>query len=181
MKSFVRFQLLLPLLAALAFAPAVRAEAPARVRIKNGHGITVALGKTREAATGIRPEKKTWVLELDPSFVGAEADLRDVTPDVAGARWSVPVTTARLVLDAARFLPGHVYRLELRRERHTHLYRHVFGCRLGYRRGQRPAGGGRRGPHRAGPGDGLGAELYAGLAAGRGGSHDAGQRARPGR
>jgi hypothetical protein len=118
MTSFVRFRVLLPaLLAVLAVAPVAFAEAPARVRIKNGHGITVALGKTREPATGIRPEKKTWALELDPSFVGADADLRDVTPDVAGARWSVPVTTARLVLDATRFLPGHVYRLELRRER----------------------------------------------------------------
>jgi hypothetical protein len=119
MKSFIRFHVLLPALVALTLAPVAFAEAPARVRIKNGHGITVALGKTREAATGIRPDKKAWALELDPSFVGAEADLRDVTPDVAGARWSVPVTAARLVLDGTRFLPGHVYRLELRRERQS--------------------------------------------------------------
>lgn len=121
MKSFARARVLLPalltVLTVLTLAPVASAEAPAQLRIKNGRGITVALGKTREAATGIRPDKKVWALELEPSFVGAEADLRDVTPDVAGARWSVPVTAARLVLDATRFLPGHVYRLELRRER----------------------------------------------------------------
>jgi hypothetical protein len=54
-------------LSSLAFAPTARAGAPARLRIKNGHSLTVALGK--------------------------------------------------LVLDAARFLPGHVYRLELRLNR----------------------------------------------------------------
>jgi hypothetical protein len=116
--SILSFILLLSSLSAV--APLASAEAPARLRIKNGRGITIALGKTREAATGIRPDKqdkKAWALELDPSFVGAEADLRDVTPDVAGARWSVPVTTARLVLDGARFLPDHVYRIELRRDR----------------------------------------------------------------
>src|SRR5258708_2373018 len=102
----------------LALAPtAAGAVAVARLRIKNGHSLTVALGKTREAATGIRPEKKIWTLELDASLVGADADLRDVTPNVAGARWSVPVETEHLVLDATRFLAGHVYRLELRRER----------------------------------------------------------------
>lgn len=115
---------ILPAVAFLAFAPLASADAPPRLRIKNGRGITVALGKdrskTREAAVGIRPDKQdkqVWTLELDPSFAGAEADLRDVTPDVAGARWSVPVTTARVVLDGTRFLPDHVYRLELRRDR----------------------------------------------------------------
>jgi len=101
----------------LALAPDAFGGAPGRLRIKNGHGLTVVLGKTREAATGIRPEKKIWTLELDAAFVGADADLRDVTPDVTGARWTVPVKTEHVVLDAASFLPGHVYRLELRRER----------------------------------------------------------------
>jgi hypothetical protein len=101
----------------LALAPAVSSGAVARLRIKNGHGLTVSLGKTREAATGIRPEKKVWTLELDAALVGAEAELRDVTPNVAGAHWSVPVETERLVLDAERFLASHVYRLEVRRER----------------------------------------------------------------
>jgi hypothetical protein len=120
MKSFIRGRALL-FVSLLALSPLASAETSARVRIKNGRGITVALGKesskTREAAVGIRPEKKMWALELDPSFVGAEADFRDVTPNVAGARWTLPVTGARLVLDGARFLPDHVYRLELRRDR----------------------------------------------------------------
>src|SRR5450432_2830672 len=98
-------------------APDAFAGAPARLRIRNGHSLTVALGKTREAAVGIRPEKKLWALELDAALVGADAELRDVTPDVTGARWTLAVESARLVLDGARFLPGHVYRLELRRDR----------------------------------------------------------------
>jgi hypothetical protein len=101
----------------LTLAPPAAAGAAARLRIKNGHGLTVALGKTREPATGIRPEKKIWTLELDASLVGADAELRDVTPNMPGARWSVPVETEHLVLDATRFLAGHVYRLEVRRER----------------------------------------------------------------
>src|SRR5882724_9656914 len=101
----------------LALAPAVASGTAARLRIKNGHGLTVSLGRTREAATGIRPDKKAWTLELDASFVGADAELRDVTPNVAGAHWSVPVETEHLVLDATRFLASHVYRLELRRDR----------------------------------------------------------------
>lgn len=101
----------------LAFAPLALAGAPTPLRIKNGQSITVGLGKAREAATGIRPEKKVWTLELDAALLGAEADLRDVTPNVVGSRWNLPVATTRLVLDAERFLPDHVYRLDLRRER----------------------------------------------------------------
>ena len=101
----------------LALAPYALAGPPAQLRIRNGHNLTVALGKTREAATGIRPQKKVWTLELDAALVGADADLRDVTPNVPSARWSLPVETERLVLDATRFVPGHVYRMELRRDR----------------------------------------------------------------
>lgn len=118
MTSLIRGRALAPALVFfLALAPSASAGGVARLRIKNGHGINVALGKTREAATGIRPEKKVWTLELDASLVGADAELRDVTPDVAGARWTVPVTTEHLVLDPTRFLPGHVYRVELLRGR----------------------------------------------------------------
>jgi len=100
----------------LALAPGVVFGAGARLRIKNGHGLTVSLGKTREAAIGIRPDKNVWTLELEAAFVGADADLRDVTPNVTSAHWSIPVEAERLVLDATRFLASHVYRLELRRE-----------------------------------------------------------------
>jgi hypothetical protein len=101
----------------LALARPASAAAPAPLRIKNGHSLMVALGKTREAAKGIRPEKNVWAVELDAAFAGAVADLRDVTPNLPSALWSVRVEADHLVLDATRFLPGHVYRLELRRER----------------------------------------------------------------
>jgi hypothetical protein len=109
------FEIIASLGILLALAPRVVDAAP--VHIKNGRSVNVVLGKTREAAVGIRPEKKAWPVELGAGLVGAEADLQDVTPDVAGARWVVPVVAPRLSLDEARFLPGHVYRLELRRER----------------------------------------------------------------
>src|SRR5262245_12706815 len=90
------------------------ADAP--LRIKNGHKMTVRLGKTREAALGIRPEKQVWTLELTRDAVGAVAALEDVTPRWQNARLSVPIETDRVVLDA-RFLPDHVYRLEILRAR----------------------------------------------------------------
>jgi hypothetical protein len=99
-------------------APGAASQADAaRLRIKNGHHLTVTLGKTRQPAFGIRPEKKVWRVELGADLIGAEADVKDVTPNGLGDRWSLPVEAAELVLDPTRFLPSHVYRLEIRRER----------------------------------------------------------------
>jgi len=56
MTSLIRGRALAPALVLFAaLESAAHAGAVARLRIKNGHGINVALGKTREAATGIRP------------------------------------------------------------------------------------------------------------------------------
>ncbi len=107
---------------ALAFAfaaPAVAAVTVARLRIKNSHTVMVALGGTRESASGIRPDKKVWTLELSAELVGGVAELDDVTPNVSGAHWSLPIATEHLVMDAARFLPSHVYRMEVLKERHV--------------------------------------------------------------
>ena len=90
------------------------ADAP--LRIKNGHKMMVRLGKTREAALGIRPEKQVWTLELTRDLVGAVAELEDVTPRWQNERLSVPIASERVALDA-RFLPDHVYRLEILRAR----------------------------------------------------------------
>ena len=99
---------------------AVPAAGGARLRIKNSHTVMVALGRTRESASGIRPDtKKVWTLELPADVVGAVAELDDVTPNVPGAHWSLPIATEHLVMDAARFLPSHVYRLEVRKDRHV--------------------------------------------------------------
>jgi hypothetical protein len=89
----------------------------ARLRIKNGHHLTVSLGKTRHEAIGLRPDKQVWQLELPAEMLGAAAEFRDVTPSARGERWSLPVANAKLELDPTRFLPSHVYRLEIRRAR----------------------------------------------------------------
>lgn len=90
---------------------------PPRLKIKNGQNLTVALGKSRERAFGIRPDKETWTVVLTPDLAGCSAELKDVTPNVTIVRWTVPVTTDGLVLDQERFLPSHVYRLEIWREK----------------------------------------------------------------
>ena len=97
-------------------AKAATTEA-APLRIKNGHHLRVTLGKTKQSAIGVRPEKELWRLELAADLVGAAADFEDVTPNAFGARWSVPVDSVKLVLDSTRFLPSHVYRLAIRRDR----------------------------------------------------------------
>jgi hypothetical protein len=87
------------------------------LRIKNGHKMKVVLGKTREAALGIRPANKVWTLELGADMVGAAAELEDVTRGWQPVRRSVPIETQRVVLDEPRFLPDHVYRMEVWRAR----------------------------------------------------------------
>ncbi len=93
------------------------ARAAARLRIKNGHNVMIALEHGRESASAIRPDKKVWTLELTADLVGGVAELEDVTPNLPGAHWTLAVSTDHLVLDATRFLPSHVYRVEVRRER----------------------------------------------------------------
>jgi hypothetical protein len=58
----------------LALASGAAFGAAARLRIKNGHGIVVSLGKTREPAAGVRPDKKVWTLELDAQSETADRD-----------------------------------------------------------------------------------------------------------
>jgi hypothetical protein len=108
----------------LAAAGGVRAETPAapapapRLRIKNAQSIRVALGTHRhEPASGIRPEKGVWNVMVTTDLTGASAELVDLTPDVARSRWVVDVQGDRLVLDAGRFLPSHVYQLDVRKEK----------------------------------------------------------------
>jgi hypothetical protein len=91
--------------------------AAARLKIKNGNNITVALDRSRERAVGIRPEKEIWTLVFAGDLAGSTAELQDVTPNVTGSRWTLSLATDRLVLDPPRFLPSHVYRVEVRREK----------------------------------------------------------------
>jgi len=93
------------------------AGAVPRLRIRNGHHMNVSLGKSRQDAIGVRADKKTWQLELDTELIGADAELEDLTPNARGERWTLPVAGAKLALDPTRFLPSHVYRLDIRRAR----------------------------------------------------------------
>jgi hypothetical protein len=77
----------------------------------------VVLGRKREPAAGIKPEKSGWQLLLGAELAGSTAELQDITPDMPPSRWAVPVAEEKVVLDTERFLPTHVYRVEFRRER----------------------------------------------------------------
>jgi hypothetical protein len=86
------------------------------IKIKNGRTIRVVLGKRREPAVGVKSDKGGWLVMLTSDLAGSSAELQDVTPGVPGSRWVVPVTVDRLVLDAERFVPSHVYRVALRKD-----------------------------------------------------------------
>jgi len=93
------------------------APAP-RLRIKNASAIRVTLGTRRhEPASAIRPEKGIWNVVLASDLTGASAELVDLTPDAPRSRWSVEVQGDKIVLDAHRFAPTHVYQIDVRKER----------------------------------------------------------------
>jgi hypothetical protein len=105
-------------------ARAQKAKAPAppppppRLRIKNGQMVRVALERRRhEPASGIRPEKGAWTVIAAIDLTGASAELVDLTPYAARSRWVVQGKGDKLVLDARRFLPSHVYQLDVRKEK----------------------------------------------------------------
>jgi hypothetical protein len=113
---------LFSLMLCVATAGVGRADPPAvpapRLRLKNAQSIRVTLGARRhEPASGIRPEKGVWNVIAATDLTGAAAELVDLTPDAPRSRWVVDVTGDRLVLDARRFLPSHVYRLDVRKEK----------------------------------------------------------------
>src|SRR5262245_53040264 len=102
-------------------APDIRPgeAAPARVktiRIKNAGTIRVVLGKKREPAAGVRPDKDGWKLVLSADLDGSSAELQDITPNVQATRWTLAVTGEKVALDPERFLPTHVYRVVFRRD-----------------------------------------------------------------
>jgi hypothetical protein len=98
--------------------PAAPAPSAARLRIKNARAIRVSLGSRRhEPASAIRPEKGLWNVIFASDLGGASAELQDVTPDAPRSRWVVDVQGDKLVLDGRRFLPTHVYQMDVRKER----------------------------------------------------------------
>jgi hypothetical protein len=119
----------LVLLLTLATAGVVHADPPAppaspapapppRLRLKNAQFIRVSLGSRRhEPALGIRPDKGVWNVVSASDLTGAGAELVDLTPDAPHSRWTVDVQGDKLVLDARRFVPTHVYQLDVRKEK----------------------------------------------------------------
>jgi hypothetical protein len=91
---------------------------PPKLRIKNAQSIRVSLGARRhEPAAGIRPEKGVWNVVPVTDLAGASAEMVDLTPNAPRSRWTLAVQGEKLVLDARRFLPTHVYQLDLRKEK----------------------------------------------------------------
>jgi hypothetical protein len=100
-------------------APDKAAPPPPRLLLKNAQNIRVSLGYKRqhEPASGIRPDKGGWNVVSKTDLTGSSAELLDVTPDATRSRWQVEVQGDKLVLDAHRFLPSHVYQLDVRKEK----------------------------------------------------------------
>jgi hypothetical protein len=99
-------------------APAPAPSPPPRLRIKNGQSIRVALGSRRhEPASGIRPEKGVWNVITTIDLTGASAEMLDLTPNAPRSRWVVEGAGDKLVLDTRRFVPGHVYQAEIRKQK----------------------------------------------------------------
>jgi len=99
--------------------PAKAPPPPPKLLLKNAQSIRVSLGYKRqhEPASGIRPEKGVWNVVARTDLSGASAELVDVTPNATRSRWVMAVQGDKLVLDAHRFVPSHVYQLDVRKEK----------------------------------------------------------------
>jgi hypothetical protein len=99
-------------LALVAMLGGVAAAAP--LRIRNGSTVRVALAGKREAGVGLKPKNGGWQLELSP-LPGAVADVFDVTEGSASSKWTVQVEDGVVFFDQETFMPGHAYRVLVRR------------------------------------------------------------------
>jgi len=101
--------------------PDAAAKTPAaapKLLLKNASSIRVTLGyKRHEPASGIRPEKGVWNVVARTDLTGSSAELIDLTPNAPRSRWQVEVQGDKLVLDTRRFVPSHVYQLDVRKEK----------------------------------------------------------------
>jgi nitrogen fixation protein len=89
--------------------PALSAPLPA----KNGSTINVKVEGKRERGIGLKAQANGWRLELRGAASGT-AEVVDVTQGALGSKWMVSVEDGALVFDAARFVAGHAYRVELK-------------------------------------------------------------------
>jgi hypothetical protein len=99
-------------LALVAFIGGAAAASP--LKIRNGSTVRVALHGKREAGVGLKKKGNAWRVELAVG-AGETVELVDVTDGTPSAKWEVQPTDGALVLDEERFVPGHAYRLTLKK------------------------------------------------------------------
>ncbi len=98
-------------------APALSAPLAAR----NGSSVNVSVAGKRERGIGLRAQASGWRLELRGAAAGT-AEVVDVTQGALGSKWMVQVEDGALVFDAARFVAGHAYRVELKSSGSSLIY-----------------------------------------------------------
>jgi hypothetical protein len=101
----------------LASVVGVAGSAEARtLRLQGGSTVRVVLSGKAERGVGLRAiDGMRWRLQLPDAGDGEEAVLVDVTEGATAAKWVLAVEGGALVLDGTRFVPGHAYRVELKR------------------------------------------------------------------
>jgi hypothetical protein len=103
------------LVALVSIAAAGSAEART-LRLQGGSTVRVVLSGKSERGVGLRAlDGGRWRLQLPDAVEGDEAVLVDVTEGAVGTKWVLAVDGGVLVLDGTRFVPGHAYRVELKR------------------------------------------------------------------
>jgi hypothetical protein len=99
---------------ALFLTVAAGPAAASPLRVRNGSSVRVAVHGKREAGVGLRAQKGGWKLDFGAS-ADEVADVIDVTDGANSARWTVEVAGGALFFDTDRFIPGHAYRVSVRK------------------------------------------------------------------
>jgi hypothetical protein len=102
-------------MALVAVTSLVEASASAApLKIRNGSAVRVALAGKREPGVGLRFSAGGWRLDL-AAMPTATADIFDVTEGSTHAKWTTDIVDGALFLDQETFIPGHAYRVIIRR------------------------------------------------------------------
>jgi hypothetical protein len=85
------------------------------LRIKGGSPVRVSMHGKRETGIGLKAQKSGWRVDVSASTPDEVADVIDITDGSAGTKWMVEVRDGALLLDNERFIPGHAYRVTIRK------------------------------------------------------------------
>ena len=84
--------------------------------VRRGRAIRVAINGRTEDAVALRFDRGGWRLALGGAGAGGTLVLRDVTLGATGPRtFELALPPEGLLLDDARFIADHAYRIELKR------------------------------------------------------------------